>query len=204
MHACLLGLTELQSYLKQVISSCCDSQNNFLVKLNGKWLVSICSAADVCTWLFSAQLCQIAMQQYRTVLERTLPLQVRNLGSCVKVAVDFVLPESLTQAFKFAEEFRIMAKEEAFEKDADGNSVPVHPKDRQHTDKLQAELSMCLAAKSAVKLLQEADRQPKNTGACSWSCLQDVSNTVSAYSHACLLLAHFAFKCASHEQAAGS
>ena len=32
-------------------------------------------------------------------------LQVRNLASCVKVAVDFVLPESLPQAFKIAEDF---------------------------------------------------------------------------------------------------
>lgn len=81
-------------------------------------------------------------------------LQVRNLGSCVKVAVDFVLPESLGQAFKFAEEFRVMAKEEAWEKDADGNQVYVAPAQRTHTDKLQAELSMCLAVKHAVEALQ--------------------------------------------------
>lgn len=82
-------------------------------------------------------------------------MQVRNLGSCVKVAVDFVLPESLSQAFKFAEEFRSMAQQEATEKDAEGNTVPVAPSDRQHTDKLQAELSMCLAAKHAVEMLQQ-------------------------------------------------
>lgn len=115
------------------------------------------------------------MQLYGNTTHCLLSWQVRNLGSCVKVAVDFVLPESLTQAFKFAEEFRVMAREEAFDKDADGNSIPVHPKDRQHTDKLQAELSMCLAAKSAVELLQEADRQPKNTGVCAHLFLKDMS-----------------------------
>ena len=44
-------------------------------------------------------------------------LQVRNLASCVKVAVDFVLPESLDQAFKFAKDFANMGKSEAWEND---------------------------------------------------------------------------------------
>ena len=78
-------------------------------------------------------------------------LQVRNLASCVKVAVDFVLPESLDQAFKFAEEFRFMAKDEAWEPVSGGELEFVQPSDRLHTDKLQAELSMCLAAKHAVE-----------------------------------------------------
>ena len=83
-------------------------------------------------------------------------MQVRNLASCVKVAVDFVLPESLDQAFKFAEEFCVMGKEEAWEETAEGEHVYVQPSDRQHTDKLQAELSMCLAAKHAVEFLSGA------------------------------------------------
>ncbi len=80
-------------------------------------------------------------------------MQVRNLASCVKVAVDFVLPESLDQAFKFAEEFCTMGKEEAWEDTPEGERVYIQPADRQHTDKLQAELSMCLAAKHAVQVL---------------------------------------------------
>lgn len=67
--------------------------------------------------------------------------------------MDFVLPESLDQAFKFAEEFCAMGKEEAWETAEDGERVYVQPADRQHTDKLQAELSMCLAAKHAVQVL---------------------------------------------------
>ncbi|KAA6427483.1 MAG: hypothetical protein FRX49_02146 [Trebouxia sp. A1-2] len=81
------------------------------------------------------------------------PHQVRNLASCVKVAVDFVLPESLDQAFKFAEEFCTMGKQEAWEATPEGECVYIQPADRQHTDKLQAELSMCLAAKHAVQVL---------------------------------------------------
>lgn len=80
-------------------------------------------------------------------------MQVRNLASCVKVAVDFVLPESLDQAFKFAQEFCIMGKKEAWEDTPEGERVYIQPADRQHTDKLQAELSMCLAAKHAVQVL---------------------------------------------------
>ena len=84
----------------------------------------------------------------------TCALQVRNLASCVKVAVDFVLPESLDQAFKFAQDFGNMGKDEAWEIDtATGERVYVDPVNRQHADKLQAELSMCLAAKHAVELL---------------------------------------------------
>jgi hypothetical protein len=82
-----------------------------------------------------------------------LVVQVRNLASCVKVAVDFVLPESLDQAFKFAQEFCTMGKKEAWEDTPEGERVYVQPADRQHTDKLQAELSMCLAAKHAVQVL---------------------------------------------------
>lgn len=88
------------------------------------------------------------------VLIWVVPLQVRNLASCVKVAVDFVLPESLDQAFKFAKDFGSMAKSEAWETDpSSGERVYIDPVDRQHADKLQAELSMCLAVKHAVELL---------------------------------------------------
>ncbi len=72
----------------------------------------------------------------------------------MKVAVDFILPESLPQAFKFAQEFRQMAKAEATETNHLGETVAVAPADRHSQDKLQAELSMCLAAMHAVELLQ--------------------------------------------------
>ena len=79
---------------------------------------------------------------------------MRNLASCVKVAVDFVLPESLDQAFKFAQDFGNMGKTEAWESEpSSGERVYVDPVNRQHADKLQAELSMCLAAKHAVDIL---------------------------------------------------
>ena len=79
---------------------------------------------------------------------------MRNLASCVKVAVDFVLPESLDQAFKFAQDFGKMGKTEAWEtQPSSGRRVYVDPVNRQHADKLQAELSMCLAAKYAVDVL---------------------------------------------------
>ena len=68
---------------------------------------------------------------------------MRKLASCVKVAVDFVLPESLPQAFKFAQETNHL-----------GETIAVAPADRHSQDKLQAELSMCLAAVHAVELLQ--------------------------------------------------
>ena len=68
--------------------------------------------------------------------------------------MDFVLPESLPQAFKFAQEFREMAKLEATEVDEQGEAVRVAPGDRHSQDKLQAELSMCLAAVHAVALLR--------------------------------------------------
>ena len=69
------------------------------------------------------------------------------------MAVDFILPESLPQAFKFAQEFRQMAKSEATEVNQVGETVSVAPGDRHSQDKLQAELSMCLAAVHAVELL---------------------------------------------------
>ncbi|KAL3151375.1 hypothetical protein ABBQ38_013204 [Trebouxia sp. C0009 RCD-2024] len=95
------------------------------------------------------------------------PHQVRNLASCVKVAVDFVLPESLDQAFKFAKDFGSMAKSEAWETDpSSGERVYIDPVDRQHADKLQAELSMCLAVKHAVELLNgKAQGAVRNTAA---------------------------------------
>ena len=68
-----------------------------------------------------------------------------------------------------------MAKEEAFEKDIDGNRIPVAPKDRQHTDKLQAELSMCLAAKHAVELLQQVDKREPTAGVCMLSSATHVN-----------------------------
>ncbi|KAL3160540.1 hypothetical protein ABBQ32_010839 [Trebouxia sp. C0010 RCD-2024] len=95
------------------------------------------------------------------------PHQVRNLASCVKVAVDFVLPESLDQAFKFAKDFGNMGKSEAWETDPScGERVYIDPVDRQHADKLQAELSMCLAVKHAVELLNgKAQGAARNTAA---------------------------------------
>lgn len=88
---------------------------------------------------------------------------MRNLASCVKVAVDFILPESLDQAYKFAEEFRLMGRDEAWDPIPGGaDCLYVQPANRMHTDKLQAQLSMCLAAKHAVEVL--TGRTPADAG----------------------------------------
>ena len=88
-------------------------------------------------------------------------LQVRNVKPCVKVAIDFLVPESVPQAVSFADDFRRLGKGEAH--GADGSYVV--PWDRQHADKLQYELCMYLAAQQAVATLQgtlpDPVRQPK-------------------------------------------
>lgn len=65
------------------------------------------------------------------------PHQVRNLQSCIKVAVDFIAPESVTQCLRLCREYRDLP--------ADHHS---------HRDKLQAKLSMFGAAADAAKTLQ--------------------------------------------------
>jgi hypothetical protein len=82
-------------------------------------------------------------------------LQVRNLKPCVKVAIDFLVPESVPQAIGFADDFRQLGKPEC-----NGGDSYVYPWDRAHGDKLQYELSMYLAAQRAVELLQPGPVAP--------------------------------------------
>lgn len=86
-----------------------------------------------------------------------VPVQVRNLKSCVKVAVDFLAPESVGQAVQFAQEFRNLGKQEQFADSPPAQAKPyVEAWDRQHADKLQYELCVYLAAAHAVKILENS------------------------------------------------
>ena len=69
-------------------------------------------------------------------------LQVRNLKGCLKVAIDFVAPESIGQCLRLSEERRILARQE---------TGPVER--RMHADKLQGELMLNRALANAVKLV---------------------------------------------------
>lgn len=114
---------------------------------------------------------------------------MRNLASCVKVAVDFVLPESLDQAFKFAQDYGNMGKTEAWETEpSSGERVYVDPVNRQHADKLQAELSMCLAAKHAMDVLNGKVTSMSALGSCFYNepaCQCCCSSAVAAAGITC-------------------
>ncbi len=59
--------------------------------------------------------------------------QVRNLKSCIKVAIDFVSPESAAQCLELMQERRQLTLRE----NKDGEEEPEAPEDRRHCDKLQ-------------------------------------------------------------------
>ncbi|CAL8468356.1 g7896 [Coccomyxa elongata] len=75
------------------------------------------------------------------------PHQVRNLKSCIKVAIDFVSPESAAQCLELTHERRALTlRENAMA--AQGEELGAA--DRRHTDKLQAELMIARAAAAAL------------------------------------------------------
>ena len=69
-------------------------------------------------------------------------VQVRNLKGCLKVAIDFVAPESISQCLRLTEERRLLAIHETEDVEQ-----------RVHADKLQGELMLNRALASAAKLL---------------------------------------------------
>lgn len=79
--------------------------------------------------------------------------QVRNLRSCIKVAIDFVSPESAQQCLELTAERRVLALVEARAAEARGEQ-PEAPVDCRHSDKLQAELMVARAAAAALAHLR--------------------------------------------------
>ena len=69
-------------------------------------------------------------------------VQVRNLRGCLKVAIDFVAPESVGQCLRLTEERRLLALHES------GPAV-----DRQHADKLQVAIPSARACKCSCPAL---------------------------------------------------
>ncbi|BDA43691.1 probable lysine-specific demethylase 3B at C-terminar half [Coccomyxa sp. Obi] len=80
------------------------------------------------------------------------PHQVRNLKSCIKVAIDFVSPESAAQCLELTHERRVLTLREN-EMAAEGEELGA-PADRRHTDKLQAELMVARAAAASLAHLR--------------------------------------------------
>ena len=69
-------------------------------------------------------------------------MQVRNLKGCLKVAIDFVAPESIGQCLRLSVERRLLALQE---------KGPVVR--RVHADKLQGELMLNRALADAARAL---------------------------------------------------
>ena len=63
-------------------------------------------------------------------------MQVRNLKSCIKVAIDFVSPESFEHVLELTQERRWLTLREAREKPEEAAAPP---QQRRHGDKLQVE-----------------------------------------------------------------
>ena len=61
-------------------------------------------------------------------------LQVRNLASCIKAAIDFVSPESFKHVLYLTQERRELTLQEAIVKPEEAE---VSPTERRHADKLQ-------------------------------------------------------------------
>jgi lysine-specific demethylase 3 len=79
--------------------------------------------------------------------------QVRNLRACIKVALDFVSPESVGECMKLREEFRRLAKGEA--PTAEALAAEEDVGDRHFHDKLQA-ANMVLAGMAwALETLEQ-------------------------------------------------
>ena len=72
------------------------------------------------------------------------PMQVRNLKGCLKVAIDFVAPESIGQCLRLSEERRLLAMQE---------KGPVEK--RVHADKLQGELMLNRALADCTNVLNK-------------------------------------------------
>ena len=83
-------------------------------------------------------------------------LQVRNLASCIKAAIDFVSPESFQHVLDLTQERRMLTLQEAIIKPEEAE---VAPTERRHADKLQALPSanfLQAAVAAALRLLPRA------------------------------------------------
>ncbi|BDA51374.1 probable lysine-specific demethylase 3A at C-terminar half [Coccomyxa sp. Obi] len=80
------------------------------------------------------------------------PHQVRNLKSCIKVAIDFVSPESAAQCLELTRERRNLTLREN-ELAAAAGEAPGPAIDRNHMDKLQADLMIARAADFSIAQL---------------------------------------------------
>ncbi len=85
--------------------------------------------------------------------------QVRNLRGCIKVAIDFVSPESVAPCLELTAERRLLTLAENAAENGQGGQ-PGNPDyageelaDRRHCDKLQAELMLARAARDCLARL---------------------------------------------------
>jgi lysine-specific demethylase 3 len=72
------------------------------------------------------------------------PHQVRNLKSCIKVALDFVSPENIQECIRLTEEFRLLPKDH-----------------KAKEDKLEVKKMILYAASSAVREIRKLTLDPK-------------------------------------------
>lgn len=80
-------------------------------------------------------------------------VQVRNLKSCIKVAIDFVSPESAAPCLELTRERRDLTLREN-ELAAAAGEAPGPAIDRNHMDKLQADLMIARAAAFSIAQLR--------------------------------------------------
>ena len=74
--------------------------------------------------------------------------QVRNLCGCIKIAIDFVAPESVGQCLRLTEERRLLNMEDC------ANNPGEEAASATHADKLQGELMVGRSAAAAVACLK--------------------------------------------------
>ena len=74
--------------------------------------------------------------------------QVRNLCGCIKIAIDFVAPESVGQCLRLTEERRLLNIE-----DCSKGGRRESPVNATHADKLQGELMVGRSAAAALRQL---------------------------------------------------
>ena len=88
----------------------------------------------------------------RSSLDHFCVAQVRNLKSCIKVAIDFVSPESAAQCLELTQERRKLTLREN-ELLAAAGQYPGDATARDHSDILQAELMAARAAAASLAQL---------------------------------------------------
>ncbi|XP_057496518.1 lysine-specific demethylase JMJ26-like isoform X2 [Actinidia eriantha] len=84
------------------------------------------------------------------------PHQVRNLKSCIKVALDFVSPENVNECVRLAEEFRVLPNNH-----------------RAKEDKLEVKKMSLHAMREAVKHLEDFSRSSNEDNDWQWSQIKE-------------------------------